>query len=195
MQAKEMAIAGAVIGGVVLVGLAARAQSRSTSPAATPPPIVAPVSPLPNAEPPAPVGSKYEGKNFRLEFVPEGVCKAKDECRLALKLEATGEYHINREYPYKFKAEAVKGDVTFTGVDKNGVNVFSKPAGDFKQEGETKGTMSIRFKPTAAGDVTIGGTYKLSVCSAQNCQLETQPMQLVVAVAAVGATPPGAPSK
>lgn len=125
--------------------------------------------------------NKVEGKNFKLEAAPQGECKALAECRVTIKLEAVGEYHINKEYPYKFKADA-NGDVEFLGKDDAGKNVFSKSAGDFKTEGEQKAVMTVRFKPSKAGQVVLGGTYKLSVCSAQNCQLESQQLAVNVPV-------------
>jgi hypothetical protein len=42
--------------------------------------------------------------------------------------------------------------------------------------------MKVKFKPAAKGNVTISGIYKLSVCSAQNCQLESQELSATVAV-------------
>jgi hypothetical protein len=42
--------------------------------------------------------------------------------------------------------------------------------------------MTVRFKPSAAGDAKIAGTYKMSVCSADQCQIEVQPLVLNVKV-------------
>ncbi len=42
--------------------------------------------------------------------------------------------------------------------------------------------MTVRFKPTAAGDAKVSGTYKMSVCSAENCQIEQQTVSLNVPV-------------
>ena len=42
--------------------------------------------------------------------------------------------------------------------------------------------MIVRFKPTSAGEARVSGTYKMSVCSAENCQIETQAVTLVVPV-------------
>ena len=52
-------------------------------------------------------------------------------------------------------------------------DTFSKAGGDFKKDGEKTGTMTVKFKPTAAKGKIVG-TYKMSVCSEQNCQLEQQ---------------------
>lgn len=120
----------------------------------------------------APAAAHVEGKNFRLDLLPQGDCKVGDLCVLTLRLEATGDYHVNKEYPYKFKAQEA-ANVEFQGTDAGGRNVFSKAAGDFTVDGEKIATMKLKFKATAKGPVTVSGSYKMSVCSAQNCQLES----------------------
>lgn len=98
---------------------------------------------------------------------------------MTLRLAASGEYHVNKEYPYKFVAAAAPG-VQFLG---NGdANTFSRAAGDFREEGEKAATMTVRFKPSSAGEARVSGTYKMSVCSAENCQIETQAVTLAVPV-------------
>jgi len=125
-------------------------------------------------------GPRVDGKTFTIVFAQSGDCKAGAECVATLKLDALGDYHINKEYPYKFKADGA--GLEFLGKDAAGKNVFSKGAGDFTIDGEKAATMNVRFKAAKAGSSTITGQYKMSVCSAQNCQLETQEMALNVAV-------------
>jgi hypothetical protein len=124
-------------------------------------------------------GSHVDGKNFKLDITAEP-CKAKTDCKLTVVLEAVGEFHINKEYPYKLKAEGQ--GVTFKGTDAAGPNVFSKGAGDFKIDEEKKATMTVKYTADKAGNVTINGTYKMSVCSKDSCQLETQELSTTVAV-------------
>jgi len=129
-------------------------------------------------------GSHVDGKNFKIDAAAVGACKAGAECKLAITLTAAGDYHINKEYPYKFKAEGA--GVEFLGGDAAGKNTFSKSAGDFVIDASSdpakSGTMTVKFKPAAKGSSTISGTFKLSVCSAQNCQLETQEISATVPV-------------
>jgi hypothetical protein len=103
-------------------------------------------------------------------------CAANAECKIDLRLEAQADFHVNKEYPYKFKANAATG-VTFLGKDPGGTggDLFSKAAGDFALDSgnEKVGTMTIKFKAASKGAVSISGTFKLSVCSAANCQLNT----------------------
>jgi hypothetical protein len=72
--------------------------------------------------------------------------------------------------------------VEYLGKDAAGKHIFSKTAGDFVEEGEKVAKMAIRFRPAAKGPVTIIGAYKMSICSAQNCQLETQELTITVPV-------------
>jgi len=125
-------------------------------------------------------GPHIDGKNFKLDFAQSGECKAGAECSATIKLDAIGDYHINKEYPYKFKADGAAFE--FLGKDAAGKNVFSKGAGDFTIDGEKNATMTIHFKAAKAGSAPITGQYKMSVCSAQNCQLETQELSLNVSV-------------
>jgi hypothetical protein len=121
------------------------------------------------------------GHDYFVDATPSPACAAGANCAVALTLVATGDYHINDEYPYKFKADEARG-VTFLGTDGAGKNVFSKSAHDWTKTDEKTGKMIVAFNPTDKGSTTITGTFKLSVCSRQNCQLEQQPLAAVVAV-------------
>lgn len=130
------------------------------------------------APPLKPAATRVAGKNFTLDAASPG-CRVETPCTMTLRLAASGEYHVNKEYPYKFVAAAAPG-VQFLG---NGdANTFSRAAGDFKEEGEKAATLTVRFKPAAAGEARVSGTYKMSVCSAENCQIETQSVTLAVPV-------------
>jgi len=87
---------------------------------------------------------------------------------MTIKLNAASEYHINKDYPYRF----VPADAASIGF----------VAADQKQDGEKTATMTVRFKPAAAGDTKVEGTYKMSVCSAEQCQIEQPKISLSVPV-------------
>jgi hypothetical protein len=118
------------------------------------------------------------GKNFALDVASPG-CRADTPCAMTIRLAATGDYHINKEYPYKFTASPAP-NVDFLG--SGDANTFSRGQGDFKEDGEKNATLTVRFKPKSAGEAKVSGTYKLSVCSAENCQIETQNVTLAVNV-------------
>jgi len=125
-----------------------------------------------------PASKRVEGNHFALELASPG-CKAAADCALTIKLVASGEYHVNKEYPYKFLASAAPG-VEFLG--KSAPNTFTREAGDFVEQGEKVGTMTVRFRATAPGEARVAGTYKLSVCSADQCQIEQEKLELAVPV-------------
>ena len=135
------------------------------------------------------------GDNFFIDIAPAGPCAPGATCSAAFTLAATGDFHINDEYPYKFKADDAPG-VEFLGTDGAGKNVFSKVANDWRKNSEKTGTMTVKWRPAAqppdqppgsasvavSGERSIAGVFKLSVCSAQNCQLEQVPLKATVAV-------------
>ena len=116
--------------------------------------------------------SKVDDPHFSIVIAPDGLCTAGTECVVKIELDALGGYHVNKEYPYKFTATAAK-DVEFLGKDPAGTSVFTKSAGDYTSTSEGHATMSVHFRAKQAGKVDVTGTYKFSVCSAQNCQIET----------------------
>jgi len=121
------------------------------------------------------------GSNFFVDGAQVGDCPAGANCTAKLTLVATGDFHINDQYPYKFRADDVAG-VTFRGTDHGGPNVFSKDADDWHKTGAQAGVMTVTFQSTDKGSKSISGNFKLSVCSAQNCQLEQQTITVPVAV-------------
>ena len=84
---------------------------------------------------------------------------------------AVGEYHVNQEYPYKFKMAAAPAGVTYPEAIVRAVNRTEKRA-----------TMSIPFTPDAAGTATISGECSLSVCTDSNCVIEKVNLSVAVKV-------------
>jgi hypothetical protein len=117
--------------------------------------------------------------NFFVDAVP-ATCAAGSPCSVTLKLVATGDFHVNDEYPYKFKADDASG-VAFLGTDQGGKNTFSKAAGDWQKTDAKSGAMTVKFIPADPSAKSIGGTLKLSVCSAGACLLEQRQVSASVA--------------
>jgi hypothetical protein len=133
------------------------------------------------AAPPADCGHTACGSNFFVDAVPATDCSAGAACNLTVKLVATGQFHINEEYPYKLIADDAPG-VEFLGTDAAGKSTFSKAASNWVKKDEKSGTMTVAFRSTDKGTKSVAGTFKLSVCSAQTCQLEQQHVATTVAV-------------
>jgi hypothetical protein len=125
-----------------------------------------------------PASKHISGSNFALDVSTPG-CRASEECAMTIKLVPGGEYHVNKEYPYKFIATPAPG-VAFLG--KADPNTFTKAAGDFVENGEKAATMTVRWSASSAGEAHVAGRYKLSVCSAAQCQIEEQLVDLAVPV-------------
>ncbi|MGD0678431.1 MAG: hypothetical protein ABSC94_23740 [Polyangiaceae bacterium] len=119
------------------------------------------------------------GNHFFLDILSPGHCPAGMECTISIKLGATDGFHVNDEYPYKFKADLTDG-VQFVGTDPAGQNVFSKPAGNWHKVDEKSGLLAVKFFVGTPGQATITGTFKLSVCSAENCLLEQRDLRTEV---------------
>jgi hypothetical protein len=126
-------------------------------------------------------GAHVDGNHFTIDGAPAADCAVGASCVVAVKLAAQAEFHINQQYPYKFTAVPVAG-VTYLGADAANPHIFTKTAGDLTINDEKTATMNIKFKAAQKGAVTIGGTFKLSVCSTANCQLEQQDVSVNVTV-------------
>ena len=71
---------------------------------------------------------------------------------------------------------AAAPNVEFHG---SGGNVYA--GGDFARE-KTRGTMTIKFKPSAKGPITITGKYKICICSDKICSPQTVDISIPVNV-------------
>jgi hypothetical protein len=123
-----------------------------------------------------PAFASLKGEHFTLGLMAPGSCEAGKDCAATLTLTATEGYHINKEYPYKFTTDARDG-VTFLAKDGS---AFSKANGDFQQTSETVGTTRVGFRATKTFE--LSGTFKMSVCSDANCQIEIQKIALQVPI-------------
>ena len=130
-----------------------------------------------------PVSKHVGGNNFALDLASPG-CKAATECTMTIKLVASSDYHVNKEYPYKFTALPAP-NVEFLGKDN--AATFTRASGDFVEQGEKTGIMTVRFKPASPGEASVKGTYKFSVCSADQCQIEQEKLELSIPVLLVHA--------
>ena len=130
------------------------------------------------AAPPADCGHTVCADSFFID-APPASCAAGAPCSVAVRLVATGDFHVNDEYPYRFKADDAPG-VAFDGTDPSGKNTFSKSAGDWQKSDAKSGAMTLKFVAADPGTRPLAGTFKLSVCSAQACLLEQRQVTATV---------------
>ena len=84
-------------------------------------------------------------------------------------LTALGDYHVNKAYPFKFVGDPEPAP-TLDGT------------GTFALGDATHGTMTVKLRPAAPGTAKLSGTFKLSVCSDETCEIETPKIELAVPV-------------
>jgi hypothetical protein len=126
-------------------------------------------------------GHSFCSDHFFVDVDPGPPCAPGAPCTAKVTLAAVGAFHINDEYPYKFTAREAPG-LRALGTDAAGTTVFSKAAGDWRKTEEKVGTMNVKWSSDTAGDKTLAGVLKLSVCSAESCLLDQAPVQATIAV-------------
>lgn len=122
----------------------------------------------------APAAAVQENDNYKVTLEPVGTYKKDQQGVVNVVLVTKGEYHINKQYPYKF----VTQDPPAEGVTYPKKVV---PRGDGSYE-ERKAVLPVPFVPTKSGNVTVGGLYSLSVCTDANCLMDKQRLELSVNV-------------
>ncbi len=121
-----------------------------------------------------PAVPSLENANYKAQIRPAGACKKDQVCGTEVVVEAKGEYHINDKYPYRFKLE----DPPPQGMK------YPKPVVG-KEDGtmdERKVVLKVPFVSETSGAKKVAGTLSLSVCSAANCLMDKQPLEVTVKV-------------
>lgn len=119
---------------------------------------------------PAPQAVPLASKPFyRIDAGPQTACASGAACQVHLVLTALGDYHVNQDYPFKFVGDPAPA----TPVDGDGAFTL----GDAKH-----GTLTVTFHPAAPGTAKLVGTFKLSVCNDDTCEIETPRLEIAVPV-------------
>lgn len=104
---------------------------------------------------------------FRIDARPLAPCAAGSTCEAQLVLTALGDYKVNGDYPTKFVADAAS-------------EVAVEGQGTFALDGAKRGTLTVKFKPDKPGTAKLVGTFKLSVCTEETCEIEAPKIALDV---------------
>jgi hypothetical protein len=115
----------------------------------------------------------FDNANYSAVLRPSGACKKGETCAVEVSLVAKGDYHINDKYPYKFKVDDPAPGVKYPKP------VVGKDDGVME---EKKLLLKVPFIAETAGDKRVAGTLSLSVCSAANCLMDKQPLEVTVKV-------------
>lgn len=106
---------------------------------------------------------------YRIDAGPQTPCKSGEPCEARLVVTALGDFHVNKDYPFKFVAEAAPG-VTVDGT------------GAFALDDAKTGTLTIRYRCGQPGKAALRGVFKLSVCTDEECKIEQPTVELALPV-------------
>jgi hypothetical protein len=113
-----------------------------------------------------PVPPPLAGKAFyRVDAGPGTPCTAGAPCEARLVLTALEGYKVNKDYPFKLVADPAPG-LTVDGT------------GTFVLDDARSGTLTIRYRAAKAGTARLTGTFKLSVCTDEQCEIEQPKIEL-----------------
>jgi hypothetical protein len=122
----------------------------------------------------APGTAVVDDPNYSATLLLAGPCRHAQPCTLHAEIVAKGEYHINDQYPYKWKASEAPGQgVTYPKP------LVGREDGTFEH---MRAVLRVPFVAAAPGPVKVGGVLSLSVCSAANCLMYKQALELTVKV-------------
>jgi hypothetical protein len=117
--------------------------------------------------------ARVETQHYIADIVAAGPYRAGAESAVKVTLVAKGGYHMNAQYPYKFKTAAAAEGLNYLKP------VLGREDGTFE---ETRATFQVRFVASHAGSAIVGGTLHLSVCSPTNCVVDKAPLEISLEV-------------
>jgi hypothetical protein len=126
-----------------------------------------------SAAPAQPSTAKVEADTFLVEISAGGPYKAGAAGSVQVSLTAKAGFHINDQYPYRFNTSPPAPGVSYPKP------VLERADGQFA---EKSAVFSLPFVADHAGQFTVGGVLKLSVCSPTSCIVEKAPLAVFVSV-------------
>jgi hypothetical protein len=120
-----------------------------------------------------PASGKLETDTFLAEISPVGSYKAGAPASVKVSLTTKGVFHINAQYPYRFKTAPAPDGVTYSKA------VLDRADGQFE---EKSAVFTLPFVAGHAGTFNISGVFHMSVCSPTNCVMQKAPLEVTVTV-------------
>jgi hypothetical protein len=108
--------------------------------------------------------ARVAGRNYHVLAGPLATCPPVGPCTVAADLHADNGFKVNADYPHKLIEP----------------NVALVAPATFAKLSTTRGRLLVSFDRAAPGPTTVGGTFKLSVCSADVCEIENVKLAVVV---------------
>jgi hypothetical protein len=122
------------------------------------------------AAPAADAVSKYSEANFDLTLAPKGSYASGQAGEAEIVLAAKAPFHVNQNYPYKFKLKEAAG-LKFANLVVTKEAVKLEPA---------RATLPVAFTPESAGKHTVAGQLSFSVCTDDKCMIEKRELALQI---------------
>jgi len=122
---------------------------------------------------PLPRAATVEVETYRVEMITDGGYKPHAAGSVKIKLTAKAGYHINEQFPYRFKASAPSDGVSYPKP------VLERADGQFE---EKTAIFTLPFVADHAGKFVVGGVLNLSVCSPANCIVKKTPLDVTISV-------------
>jgi len=168
------ALAAILVPFVVVLSAACDRSSSSTGPA--------PASSGSSAA--AAAGPVAETDAFRAELKSVGTYKKGEAATYEVVIKAKGPYHVNDEYPAKFKTADGNGVKHVEAKLERNKHVDAFATEPCAQNDKDACTLKItvRFTPEQAGTVRLGGTVDVGVCNKDQCLVEKKQLDLAVPV-------------
>lgn len=131
----------------------------------------------------APAGPVAESDGFRAELDAKGPFKKGEPGTFVVRVTAKAPFHVNAEYPAKFKAAEAPGlKYAEAKLER------TKHAEAFAVEPCAAGkdacvlNITVRFTPEASGTVHVGGVLDVSVCNKDQCLIDKKSLDVTVTV-------------
>jgi pyruvate/2-oxoglutarate dehydrogenase complex dihydrolipoamide acyltransferase (E2) component len=147
---------------------AAPASAAPVAPTAALGAAPAAADPAPAAAPAADATSKYSEANFDLSLATKGSYASGQAGEAEIVLAAKAPFHVNQNYPYKFKLKEAPG-LKFANLIVGKEALKLEPA---------RATLPVAFTPETAGKHTLAGQLSFSVCTDDKCMIEKRELAL-----------------
>ena len=142
----------------------------AVSVAATSAPAPAAVDSAAPAAPATEAASKYSEAGFDLALTSKGSYASGQAGEAQIVLTAKAPFHVNQNYPYKFKLKEAPG-LKFANL------VIAKDAVKLEP---ARATVPVAFTPETAGKHVLAGQLSFSVCTDDKCMIEKRELALEI---------------
>lgn len=161
---------GGLVGVVLILATGCDRTPDPKPPPATPPAAQPTAQPAKSAKP----VTEIETAAFYLNASPSKTpYRAGTDGSFAIHLEGRGPWHVNQEYPFK---------IELTASNEAGLNKAKLVKEDAARWTEEEAHFDVPLRPGAAGEHPVSCDVSFSMCTPEQCIIETRTLALNLAV-------------